>query len=429
MRSLLVALAMLCVFGAVGTAQAQGADRVVALQNPPRGNTAGGCAWSSFQAMRLNLGYLGEDADWDWLLGVSGEAFWMAWTPRWTESLSCVIQTDSLANAARAYGYEYQWRAGDTAAHAFATLQRRTDQGLPTMVGGLTRGGPHTWSLVVGYVTADPKAAPVKGWPADKALNPTERPDLNLLLHVHLAAGPTWEALPGQAGVPAEWRGRIRQCLFTQPRRASLETAPMFLLLRKGTPPSRAEAARDALRLAVAMARQAPVRASEGWEGDRYSFGLEALRGWASSLRQMSYPEDWEKWRQEPGAPLSPGGPGRPVLGPHDVSDPALRMGVFHDVAERRRGAARFLRIAQAYLPQQGERLADAANLYEGEAEAATQLAELFAGPVGAPMSLEQSQAAMKDAETREKGAQLLDDMAAAERAAVLQLEAAAQGL
>jgi hypothetical protein len=411
-RSLLVAFAILCVFGGAGTAQAQKAERVVALQNPPRGNTAGGCAWSSFQAMRLNLRYLGEDADWDWLLGVSGEAFWMAWTPRWTETLSCVIQTDSLANAARAYGYEYQWRTGDTVSEAFTTLKRRIDRGMPTMVAGLTNGGPDTWSLVVGYAAADPKAPPVKNWPADKALNPTDRPDLNLLLNVHIAAGPTWEALPGEAAAPADWRGRIRQCLFTDPRRASLETAPMFLLVRKGTPPSRAEAARDAVRLAVAMARQRPVRMSEGWDGDRYSFGLEALRGWASSLRQMAYPEDWEKWRQEPG--------------PHDVSDPALRMGVFHDMAERRKGAARFLRMAEAYLPLQRERLAEAANLYEGEAEAATQLAQLFAGPSGEPLSPEQSQAAMKDPETRQKGAQLLEDMAAAERAAVLQLEAAA---
>jgi hypothetical protein len=301
---------------------------------------------SHLRAIRCVLEYYGEEVDWDWLMGVSGEAFCYYYHPDGT-CLSQYVHSWDIANAALgAYGYTGRWRtelSPDVTPALDAIWRELSNRRLVIAPGimpgrdGISSQCGH-WFVVTG-IDREERRVKLCGAPGGKAEFKLPHGD-----------DPKPEPHP-------RWYGMLRsfdgiEGHYGPPRADN----PILVIDKKTETEGEEELVLAALRRAVALARQDSIVASFGWGAGTYLSGHTAL----------------EKLREDLIAAKGDGVEEFQRLNP-PKGDPFRGLGdelEFLELLSRRReSAAKFLSQAAGLLPEAARpHLAAAAENFKGSA-------------------------------------------------------------
>ena len=281
-------------------------------------------ALSHLAAIACVLRGHGERVDWNWLMGVSGEAFCYYYHPDGT-FLSGMVHSWNVAEAAlRACGYRGTWHSAAAAPASLAVIRSELERGRPVIAPGIMPAPDgihsrcHYWFVVTGLDAAAQKVT---------------------LLGVD--ARPVQTTLPiGDSKVHPCWYGILRTFAgieghYGPPRKDN----PVLTVIREAERPDRRTLVLEGLRRAVALAREESATATFGYGRGTYLAGHTALQRLHDDL--LAAPGDGvEAFRK-----LNPG-----------LGDPFGGLGdelVFLQLlATRRRAAAAFLEEAAGVLPE-----------------------------------------------------------------------------
>jgi CubicO group peptidase (beta-lactamase class C family) len=303
----------------------------------------------------------GHKVDFDWLMGVSGEAFCYYYHPDGT-SLSAMVHSYDVTNAALGpYGYRGRWEraaVGNDVQVILQSLEAHLSEGCPPIVPGalpsanMINSQCNRWFLVSGV---DRRAETVTLLGAGREPVTTK-----------LAKGDH----PRPAGPHPCWYGMIRHvepgrsdCIYGPDR-------PILVVQRTGEPASRRTAALAGLRQAVLRARETAAVAKRGWGAGTYLAGHAALQRLREDL-VAAEGRDWEEFQrvnQPKGDPF--GG----------LADELEHL---HLLSARRRSASRFATAAAKALGAEArEQLLAAAKHYDGSARAAEEAFRIRYGSI-----------------------------------------------
>lgn len=312
------------------------------------------------RGIQVLLEHRGEKTTLDDLMVYSGDAFNLCFASNWQDSAYLCIPTDTLANVAKAYGYDYEWlispwigemRKMDAESRqklTEGTLERiwsEIDLGRPVMLGGAADRGCGPWSVAVGY----------------------DRENL-MMCHVGIGDYRRWSEVRGMnmrfspvEGRSFFWNGRVRGTV-----RPSFvggwQNNPAFILKDKASNPSEKEKVIDVLRLAVDMFNAGPHRVIY-WGGITYSFGRSAYEQWADAISVLDYPAD--KFKTRP----------REAYAWYDMTTVDVMV---DNIYRGRTAAANFLKHAVDVLPEAKDPLNAAAKHYLLEVDIVEQTFSTF---------------------------------------------------
>jgi len=276
---------------------------------------------TGLQALGLYLQFLGEEVGYDFMMGVSGNAFKLYWNPLplWCPSVTRVSSEDPFGRVCEALGYETHRQLNADLPMAVEQIRQVLEAGRPVLTCNLF--GESEWSLLVGLrsgIEYRPAADPEE--PDYPVVTLEVRSPLDQSDEYRVVETPAWNGYllgPLEGG---HW-GRM----------------PLFWLGDKRDPPPREEVLRAALARAARLAQER--------EYERYAAGLRAYEMWAEMLADD---EEFEG------------------LDRAEMQRRAFENGyLFYVLIDARRAAARFLGGAWRYVPENRERLLkDAAAQY-----------------------------------------------------------------
>lgn len=108
-----------------------------------------GHRFSPVGALTAVAGYLGRDAGYPWLMGLSGAAFRTCWSREWGLPMTYAAPEDLVATGARALGLRATTLLDADPATAWGRIVERLDAGFPVLTCGLA-GGPE-FGVLHGY--------------------------------------------------------------------------------------------------------------------------------------------------------------------------------------------------------------------------------------------------------------------------------------
>jgi hypothetical protein len=351
------------------------------------------------KGLQVLLSHRGQPTDLGNLLAHSGEAFSLCHSDHWELRTYLSLPIDSLAAAARAYGYDGRWLMGDwfhqmkrkgkaacqkQTQRILDDLWREIDAGRPVLVSGIDGHCGH-WFVACGYDRADEQMCYVGG------KKPYEWFGIGGLT-IDTCGDP-------KVGKLGFWDSRVRGAI--RPRFFGGWMSDVAFVLG---PKARDVPARDrdiaTLRLAVRLFRAG----ARPYSGVRYYFGEQAYEKWARDLGELDYPADVKKRR--------PKGP--------EIYDLSVMIYQADQIARGRLAAASFCEAAAKSLPEAGPHLAAAARAYREEAAIARKALGVFLEGTD-----KQREAWLSDEAKREAGAAAIRKMLAKERVAVAAIEKA----
>ena len=358
-----------------------------------------GADWDALmRALHALLVSRGEKVTLDALMAHSGDAFSLCHASNWQADAALCVPTDTVANAAAAFGYHAEaLHSGDTADGmdalprderlevtrvALERIYAEIDAGRAVLVGGAGEGCER-WSIVVGY---DRENA--------------------LLCHIGDADPYRWVPISGvAAGTADEERGYWTGCCRGAVRDDFVGGSvcnPAFLIgERSETPPDRLQMTVSALRRGAGLhaAARHHVDCSGGTD---YFFAAEAYEQWVRSLETLDYPADLHR-------PLPDGARGWYAMGNMHVQVDQIMRG--------RAAAAEFCRYATVLMRGRADQLLAAADAYDRECAVAAERLPAFTE------GTEQNRVEwLRDARCRSEGAQAVRVMLEEEMLAVSQI-------
>ncbi|HCU38391.1 MAG TPA: hypothetical protein DGT21_24125 [Armatimonadetes bacterium] len=363
-----------------------------------------GADWDALlRALYALLVSRGEKVTLDALMAHSGDAFNLCHASNWQAAASLCVPTDTVTNAAAAFGYRAEALDSsyipegmdalprderlDVTRAALERIYAEIDAGRPVLVGGAEEHCER-WSIVVGY---------------DR--------EQDLLCHIGDADPYRWTPISGvTVGTADDERGYWTGCCRGAVRDGFVGgwvCNPAFLIgERSETPPERLEMTLSALRRGVELHAAAKHHVDCGG-GIDYFFGAEAYEQWARSLETLDYPADLHK-------PLPDGARGWYAMG---------NMGTQVDQIMRgRAAAAEFCRYATVLMRGRADHLLAAADAYDRECAVAAERLPAFTE------GTEQNRVEwLKDARCRREGAEAVRAMLEDENAAVADIRCAVE--
>jgi hypothetical protein len=154
-RVLARVLAIVLVIGCTTVTREARMEKV--LEGVPTFPPQADCGWMRYPwAVACTMSYLGEDADYAYLLGVSGAVFRLDVEPTgWWTGVQDPHHFDVYPRQLmKAMGYTATYMdAGEQHEEALAAIRASVDRGVPAIIGGAIKGhpGPDFYSVVVGY--------------------------------------------------------------------------------------------------------------------------------------------------------------------------------------------------------------------------------------------------------------------------------------
>lgn len=325
---------------------------------------------TGLQALGLYLQFLGEEKEYDFLMGVSGNAFKLYWNPMplWCPSVTRVSSEDPFVRVADALGYETHRQLNADLPTAVEQIRRVLEAGRPVLTCNLF--GESEWSLIVGL------RGEIEYRPGDEPDEP-DYPVVTLEVRSPFDPGDDYRVVETPA-----WNGYLLGPL----EGGHWGRMPLFWLGDKREPPPREEVLRAALARAARLAQERQY--------ERYAAGLRAYEMWAEML---AADEEFEG------------------LDRAEMQRRAFENGyLFYVLIDARRAASRFLSGALRYVPENKERLLkDAAAQYAACAGSLEDAYRLLPFPRDAPLQ-----------EAYDIGVKRLSDPANRHRAADLLLAA-----
>lgn len=363
-----------------------------------------GTGWDVLmRALHALLAWRGEKVTIDALMAQSGDAFNLCHASGWQACASLCVPTDTVTNAAAAFGYRAEALNSGCAPEGMdalsgderlrltgETLDRirgEIDAGRPVLVGGAEEHCDG-WSIVVGYDRAH-----------------------HLLCHIGGGEPYRWTRISGVAGsTMGEERGYWTGCCRGAVRDGFVGGRvcnPAFLIgERSETPPDRLEVTVAALRRGVELHRAAKHHV-DCPGGVDYFFGAEAYEQWALALERLDYPADLDR-------PLSDGACGWYAMGNMHLQVDQIMRG--------RAAAAEFCRYSTVLMRRCADHLLAAADAYDRECAVAAERLPAFTE------GTEQNRIEwLKDARCRCEGAEAVRAMLAEETAAVADIRCAVE--
>ncbi|MFQ5908525.1 MAG: hypothetical protein ACE5JE_06865 [Thermoplasmata archaeon] len=119
------------------------------LKELPALRFASGERFTPMGALKAVADYLGVDASYPWLMGMSGAAFRSSWSDTWSMDMTYAAPEDLVANGARALGLQAESYVDLPPEEAWSNLVERLDASLPVLSCGLA-GAPE-FCVVYGY--------------------------------------------------------------------------------------------------------------------------------------------------------------------------------------------------------------------------------------------------------------------------------------
>ena len=305
---------------------------------------------SHLRAVACLLRNYGEEVDWDWLMGASGEAFCYYYHPSGT-FLSQFVHSWDVANTALGlYGYAGRWRpacTSDDIAPGLAAIEAEIAPGRLLIAPGIMperdgiRSRCHYWFIICGV---DPDARKVTLLGAGEDPVETSLPlGADLLSYVK--------------GSPPSWYGIIRT--FGDFPGHYGPDKPIFRVRRIGRQADARTAAVAAIEQAIRLSRERPTVATIGMGRGTYLSGLAALQRLHDDL--LAARGDGLEQYKRLNKPRQQGFGGLGDELEH------LRL-----LSVRRRSAARFLTQVSPLLPAEARpHLAGAAKCFEDSAACA----------------------------------------------------------
>ncbi len=365
-----------------------------------------GTDWDALmRALHAVLTSRGEKVTLDALMAHSGDAFNLCHASDWQAVASLCVPTDTVANAAAAFGYRAEAldsgctpektnalprdeRLEETRA-ALERIYAEIDAGRPVLVGGAEEHRER-WAIVVGY---------------DR--------EHDLFCHIGDAEAYRWMPISGvAAGTADEERGYWIGCCRGAVRDdfvGGWVCNPAFLIgERSDTPPDRLQMTLDALRRGAEL-HIAPKHHLDCPGGVDYFFGAEAYEQWARALEALDYPADLDSSRPD-GA-----------RGWYAIANIYLQV---DQIMRGRAAAAEFCRYSTVLLRRCADQLLAAADAYDRECAVAAERLPAFTE------GTEQNRIEwLKDPRCRREGAETVRAMLEEEMLAVSQIEDALRRL
>lgn len=351
-------------------------------------------SFSDVRALSAALRYLGEEADPQTLMAVSGEAFRsVVHADRWAVTSAYVSPDPVLAVGARAYGYQPRYVIDASADETWLVLTDTLDGGQPALSSGLAvihRAEQSThWFVVRGYDAHERTVLLTGLAPGETAFTP--------LPSLHGRAGTWTGVVKGLHLAPCLWADR-----------------PVFQIGRKLAAPDARALAAETVERAIRLARADPVTvpAEVPQAAGRYVLGLPSFGAWAAKLDALTGQEAFFRRGPTEGTTSAVS-----VTSANREAADRVRLG--------RRAAARYLRrSADLFEAEVHDCLLSAAAAYTEIADLADEFFHLFSG-----RSDRADQDLLRERSARREGVILIREMAALEAAAVAQLEAARKAI
>ena len=303
--------------------------------------------FTHMRALKAVLEYCKVRVDWDYLLGVSGEAFSIYTGPTWTYLSRFVHSWDVCQAACEGYAFRSKWHVGETFEAALKLIDESLQRGAPALVPGINpsvaeNGGSecHYW-FVVTDVDWKHSQLTLAGVGEQDCVVPFP-----------------WKLSGGER--TRGWAGIIR-CLDVHP--LLIAQNPLCIVEAGGGCVDPRKTALGSIRRAVALAHEPPV------DGDHLVFrgGLEALKTWGNDLRRLA-DEKITSYMLADGITAWHYG------GVMDATSRRLEVS--------RLAAASYLhRLAESGLGLPSSKLIETANKYENVAHLARELFELYFDP------------------------------------------------
>ncbi|MFQ5552334.1 MAG: hypothetical protein ACE5EW_01180 [Thermoplasmata archaeon] len=131
------------------------------LKDVPALSFASGQRFTPVGALKAVADFLGIDASYPWLMGISGGAFRSAWSDTWSLDMTYAAPEDLVANGARGLDLQTTSHVDLPLEEAWEKLVNRLDASLPVLSCGLA-GAPE-FCIVYGYRT-DPQRLLVRSY-------------------------------------------------------------------------------------------------------------------------------------------------------------------------------------------------------------------------------------------------------------------------
>ena len=305
--------------------------------------------FSHMRALKAVLEFHGERVDWDYLLGASGEAFSIYFSPSWCYQAKFVHSWDVATAACAAYGYDARWHIGGAFNDSIAFIADSLKHGRPVLAPGINpavgeKGGceSHFWFVVNGV--------------------DQERERLNLS-----GVGEQDSTVPYPCRISGSdrtmgWHGIVR-CLDVYP--GFLARCPAFAVSASPSRPQTDDAVAS-LRRAARYATEPALDVKDG-QMVRFFGGISAIEKWRDALRE-TLDQDLRGYRPDISSSLRH----------YDE----VMLGVTTRLENSRRAASSYVNgIAECNPDLCGSDLLAAANQYEAVANAARRLFELYFDP------------------------------------------------
>lgn len=119
------------------------------LRGIPRLTFRQGGAFTPVGALGAVAKFLGRETSYAWLMGVSGAAFRLAWSPAWGLDMVNATPKDVVAEGARWLGLHAEHRLNDGTEVAWGHVRASIDGGIPALSCGLA-GAPE-FCVIAGY--------------------------------------------------------------------------------------------------------------------------------------------------------------------------------------------------------------------------------------------------------------------------------------
>lgn len=119
------------------------------LAGIPRLSFARGEAYTPAGVLRGVAEYLGQDVSYAWLMGISGAAFRLAWSPDWSLDMVNVVPRDVVAQGASWLSLRAEHHLNEDPGVTWGRIKESIEEGMPVLSCGLA-GAPE-YCIIAGY--------------------------------------------------------------------------------------------------------------------------------------------------------------------------------------------------------------------------------------------------------------------------------------
>ncbi len=131
------------------------------LKRVPRVSFASGERFTPIGSLKAVASFLGMDATYSWLMGISGGAFRACWSDHWSMEMTYSAPEDVVANAGKAIGLGCRSTVDLDAEEVWKSIGSSLDSSLPVLSSGLA-GAPE-FCIIYGYAE-DPRRLYVRSY-------------------------------------------------------------------------------------------------------------------------------------------------------------------------------------------------------------------------------------------------------------------------